>query len=573
MAFSDAVLAHARQHVGRTLYAFTPNERKVLAPFFTNVDRSVFFMFTLPQSVGDVLFAMYSRMKNPRGVRGVFVDSFLPLFLAITLRETRESCGGDPERFIRERKIASLEDFLGASDEARGAFADFLRAFSVDPKYITTFSTTEKVKRFLSLFLDRYGHNSIARMAGGIWIGFEQISILAAKSIEWGRPGSGYIELSTRYVDMGGKDLYPIADELALCGVAPGKVAKVIDACFDAYRTLQGERFSGPLPSYLREAYGALYQGFPKDLDAGVIGETCDVLGNFLPAATLTSVGVCVSGEALPGLIKHLMLDRAPETIALAEALVEESSILGYDQFLRHMEIAPWDECHWTYLAPEPFAPERAPKVIVMERDAQVRDALVRAFEDSHPAVETFDDVLALLARTERGAFDKLPHQFEYFTAAFRGVMSFRGWRDLQRMGFCTHHRTYLTPTIGFYRYNKPVPFELYGASAALIHGLNKAIFQDMADAGVPAALMQYPLALGNLVGFHIGANLREWEFCIWQRGDYSVNHEVRVVFLSIDRSLRTLYPWWGDLSRGDTTPAYVFARGGKAIPLAPQGM
>jgi hypothetical protein len=418
------------------------------------------------------------------------------------------------------------------------------------------------------MFLDRYGHNSIARMAGAIWIGFEQISILAAKSIEWGRPGSGYIELSTRYVDMGGKDMYPIADELAAYGVTPGKVARVIDASFAAYRSLQGEGFAGPFPSYLRETYGDLYERSSKNLEAGVIGETCDVLGNFLPAATLTSVGVCVSGEAFPGLVKHLLLDATPENIALAEALIRESPMLGYDQFLRHMEISPWEETGWTYLSTERFSRERSPKVITMERDNRVRDGLVNAFEDSHPMVQTFDDVCALFPPAKRTKFDKLPHQFECFAAAFRGVMSFRGWRDLHRMGFCTHHRTYLTPDIGFYRYDKPVPFGLYGESAILIHGLNTALFREMEEAGVPPQLRQYPLALGNLVGFHVGANLREWEFCIWQRGDFSVNHEVRGVFLSIDQLFGSIYPWWGSLSRGDTTPAYVFARDGKGIPL-----
>ena len=51
--------------------------------------------------------------------------------------------------------------------------------------------------------------------------------------------------------------------------------------------------------------------------------------------------------------------------------------------------------------------------------------------------------------------------------------MSFRGWRDIHRQGFCTHLRTFVTPEMGFYQYDKPAPAELAKVFER-IHFVNK---------------------------------------------------------------------------------------------------
>ena len=96
----------------------------------------------------------------------------------------------------------------------------------------------------------------------------------------------------------------------------------------------------------------------------------------------------------------------------------------------------------------------------------------------------------------------------------------------------------------------------------------NKDIYTKLMESDVPRALAQYPLALGNFVGFSASGNLLQWEFCNWQRTKFSVNHEVRQIFLSIEKQLRFQYPWWSEISRADMTPAYIFARGSKGLPL-----
>lgn len=89
-----------------------------------------------------------------------------------------------------------------------------------------------------------------------------------------------------------------------------------------------------------------------------------------------------------------------------------------------------------------------------------------------------------------------------------------------------------------------------------------------MKETGIPPQLMQYPMALGNLITFQAGGNLLELEFCIWQRTKFSVNHEVRQIFLAMEKALRMQYPWWKEISRADMADAYIFARTKKGTLL-----
>ena len=53
---------------------FTPDERKTLEPFFTNLDGHVFALTNLPETVKGALFARYSR--SAKSLRRLFLDEF-----------------------------------------------------------------------------------------------------------------------------------------------------------------------------------------------------------------------------------------------------------------------------------------------------------------------------------------------------------------------------------------------------------------------------------------------------------------------------------------------------------------
>ena len=53
---------------------FSEAEAAALRPYFTNVDRPVFALVNLPETVKGALFARYSR--SPKSLRRLFLDEF-----------------------------------------------------------------------------------------------------------------------------------------------------------------------------------------------------------------------------------------------------------------------------------------------------------------------------------------------------------------------------------------------------------------------------------------------------------------------------------------------------------------
>jgi thymidylate synthase ThyX len=555
------LLASARSYVTEPVpYRFSPSELDVLENFFSNTRHKIFYVNGLPSNMMASLTSMYSRLKNPRGLRGVFVDSFLPSVLATNLSECQEEFDGDSEKFLKDRGLGTLQEFIDYSQESRRIFRQMTALFRIDPEYVKTLADSKKAKRFLDAWLDKYGHNSIARM-GNLCICFERISMLAAKSIEWSRPGSGYVELSSRYVDMGGNDMYPIVDDLTALDISTKHATSTIDTLFKEYKTFIGEDLDGEFPKWLVETYGSNIEK-PATLKLGVSGETYDVGGNLLPAGTLTSLCATVSGEAFPSLLRHLRLDDTPENDAIVEFLVEEGKKTGADQFARHYDIGESEAALWRYLDTTPFERESWSDSSVkplgtLPSDEPIAQALAL---EGYPSISSAIATLFPDGRTGEKDFRKLPRAFETVTCAFKGVMPFRDWRDLQRMGMSTHKRTFLTPRLGFYQYDKPHPLVVDEAFAKA-EAAARAAYEKY-EGTVPAPLLQYLMPLGCNVGFLYAANIRQHEFCNWQRGKSDVNHSVRQIFIDMEVKLRETYTWYAKASRGDITRKYVFARG-----------
>lgn len=550
------MVAAAREFVRAPVsYHWTQRELFALEPFFSNTDRKVFFIEYMPEAASTSLLAMYSRLKNPRGIRGNWVDSFLPSLLASLLDECAAMDGKQIQEWLKAKGATTLDRFCEATPQAQAIWQLLVDCTHQGSALLHRLALGDRIRQFLQMWLDAYGHNSIAR-TGKIVLCCEDFSLLTVKTLEWGRPGAGEIELSTRYVNVSKKGQYPFEREISLINPMVGELAaEVRDTAMDTYQELMGEKLDGPFPAFLRQKWQGVVSD--SDLTSGVFGETCDVLGNLLPCSTLTSVGISMSAEAFPQHLKHLYLDGLPEGEALAEFISEEAQRIGLGSFVRHEQPTEWDRANWKYL--DPIVPSTW---FMAPANAYIEMLLARVFQE-----DSFSNVLGALAKVPRGEYDKLPSQFESVTANAWGIMSFRGWRDLQRQSFCAHLRGRVTPHLGFYVYPKPAPGELHYAFR-MTHTGNKQLYRHMNEMGIPAALREYPMALGTNVPYYIAGNLRQWEFCNWQRSDFSVNDEVRQQFLAVEGHLREMYPWWPQLSRADTTPHYVFARGKTPVKL-----
>ena len=125
---------------------FTPEERAILAPHFTNLDRPVFALVNLPETVKGALFARYSRYSGT--VRRLYLEEFA----------ADSPPGGRP---------------FDAEEGERAA------------------------KLYERVFLG-YGDDSIAQV-GGAHVACEWVSNILTKLLQRGRLAA-YLEQSTRYI-------------------------------------------------------------------------------------------------------------------------------------------------------------------------------------------------------------------------------------------------------------------------------------------------------------------------------------------------------------------------------------
>src|ERR671914_263053 len=124
---------------------FSEEERALLAPHFTNLDRPVFALVNLPETVKGAMFARYSRYQGT--LRRMYLDEFAG--------EAREAKPFDGHEGERARRLYE-RIFLG------------------------------------------YGDDSVAQL-GGAHIACEWVSNVMTKLLQRGRLAA-YLEQSTRYI-------------------------------------------------------------------------------------------------------------------------------------------------------------------------------------------------------------------------------------------------------------------------------------------------------------------------------------------------------------------------------------
>src|SRR6476660_8616015 len=167
---------------------FTPAEADKISPYFTNLDRPVFALVNLPETVKGALFARYSR--SAKSLRRLFLDEF-----AGDLRQARD-----------------------AADAGVGA---------------------SRAERLYARVLNEYGDDSVAQL-GAAHVACEGVSNILTKVLEWGRL-MAYLEQSTRYVPYtdrpDGRWKYRVPGELDGSALRTEFVA-ALDAAFDTYARL-----------------------------------------------------------------------------------------------------------------------------------------------------------------------------------------------------------------------------------------------------------------------------------------------------------------------------------------------
>jgi thymidylate synthase ThyX len=393
---------------------FSAEERERLAPHFTNLDRPVFGLVNLPETVKGALFARYSRYQGT--LRRLFLDEF-----ADSVPEAQAIEGAEGKR------AADLYEriFLG------------------------------------------YGDDSVAQL-GGAHIACEWTSNLLTKILQ--RPRlAAYLEQSTRYI--------AYDDRLDRFGYRYHRDARfgpqyerALDDIFETYGRLLEQTTAwvgGQFPRADNESAGAHTRA--------VRAKALDLVRGLLPAATLSHVGIYGSGQTYEQLVLHLLAHPLAEARSYGGLLLEELEKIipsfvvripredrggRWIEFLRaRRDAADTAAARLGLTDSEPLS---APSVRLLRAHGSEEELLAALLFES--AVTDEDDVLRVVASLDADERAALLHEligtrenrrhrpgrgFETVSYRFEIVSDYGAFRDLQRHRLLTCQWQRLSPDLG----------------------------------------------------------------------------------------------------------------------------
>lgn len=489
--------------------SFSDEERALLAPHFTNLDRPVFALINLPETVKGALFARYSRY--PGTVRRLFLEEF-------------------------------------ADDVPEGA-----RPFDGE-------EGERAARLYKNVFLG-YGDDSIAQV-GGAHIACEWVSNILTKVLQRGRLAA-YLEQSTRYIpydqpmpgDIGGGYRYYGDDELG------PRFAAAMDELFEIYsRSLKGveawaaerwPRGDEPEPAWRRS----------------IRAKALDLLRGLLPAATLSHVGIFASGQAYEQLLLRLMASPLPEARGFGSMILTElqqvmpSFVARVErpdrggEWISYLEGRRDAAERWVgRLGLDRRAPDDAPTVELIHVDGSEEDLLASCLFESAQVPETeirarldvleTDDRARLLADLVGGRRNRRHRPgrgFEALRYRFEIVSDYGGFRDLQRHRMLTCQWQRLTPDLG-----AGVPEEVRDAGLGDEYqralDISRGEFERLEGTGLREAA-PYALCLGYRIRYVLDLNAREAMHLIELRSGREGHPTYRAVAHAMHERIAAVHP------------------------------
>lgn len=484
-----------------------------LAPFFTNLDKSVYVPLILAPELIGALCSRTSRAAQD--LRYIYLHEFVYPFV-------------DPVRSEKDNEESWQEKVKYG--EALKKFISFLHEHSV----LELFSNP-RARSFYVKWLAQYGDDSIAQMAGTHLV-FWGLSQVAIKHLEDQRIALAPIEKSTRYVNysqkVGGHYLYHTDPALQDLGLKE-EYERAMDGLFDTYGRL--------LPLLNKWLQGR----FPEEKPAVVEKKAFDTLRGLLPTSTISQVSFFGNGQSFEHLINRSLKHPLGEIRWAGERAYEELFQVT-PSFLRRIkdeEKCEIVEEYQSYLAekkkrlgqisqelPGEPAEERIASVPqaeikLVESDPEGEDKIIAAmlYDAGH---KSWADVLErvrkmnvaekeriiggyLKSRTQR--WQKAGRAFENVYNRFEIVMNIGAWRDLHRHRMLTQQRQNFSCRHGY-----DVPSEVVEA------GFEKefrAALDLVGDLFVKVEkrdpeLAQYCVTLAHRLRFMQWENLRQ---SIWQ--------------------------------------------------------
>ena len=490
--------------------SFTEAERERLSAHFTNLDRPVFALVSLPETVKGALFARYSRY--PGTLRRLFLDEF----------------------------AADLPGAPALDERVEGARAAQL---------------------YERVFVG-YGDDSVAQL-GGAHVACEWVSNILTKILQRPRLGA-YLEQSTRYIAYdapmpdGGPGSYRYYRD-------PELGPEYVRAMDDLFTT-----YSEALPrvSAWAEAEFPRAEEEPPGAHARAIrAKALDLLRGLLPASSLSHMGIFATGQTYEQLILHLLAHPLPEARRYGEMILQE--VKGVmPSFVARVE-RPDRGGEWiAYLEQRARAGERwtrrlglderaggdGPSVTLLRAEGDEDDLLAALlFEAGACSEEEARRAIAGLDGNERtellgdlvGGRSNRRHRpgrgFEALRYRFEIVADYGAFRDLQRHRMLTIQWQALTPELGA---GVPEQVDVAGCGEEYRRALevSRREYERLRDRGLATAA-PYALCLGYRIRFILDLNAREAMQLIELRSGREGHPSYRAVAHEMQAQIAEVHP------------------------------
>jgi thymidylate synthase ThyX len=457
---------------------FTEAERSRLTLHFTNLDRPVFALVNLPETVKGALFARYSRYQGT--LRRLFLDEF-------------------------------AEDLAAPGSGWDG-------------------SEGQRAAQLYERIFVGYGDDSVAQL-GGAHIACEWVSNILTKILQRPRLGA-YLEQSTRYIaydapmpDPPGGYRYYRDPELG------PEYVRAMDRLFSIYSQAL------PRVSAWAQREFPRRDGEPDAAHARAIkAKALDLLRGLLPASSLSHMGIFATGQTYEQLILHLLAHPLPEARGYGRMILEEvkavipSFVARVErpdrggEWIEYLEARSSAGAHWAKrLGLDDGEPDRdgRPSVTLLRHDGAEDDLLTALlFECSACSEQSIRAAVAELGAQERTALlsdlvglrSNRRHRpgrgFETLRYRFEIVSDYGAFRDLQRHRMLTAQWQTLTADLG-----AGIPEQVRSAGCGDDYQraleISAAEHQRLIDRGLRVAA-PYALCLGYRIRYVLDLNARE---------------------------------------------------------------
>jgi len=486
---------------------FTHEEQTRLAPHFTNLDRPVFALVNLPETVKGALFARYSRY--PGTLRRLFLDEFADSLPQVPVVE------------------------LGEGERA--------------------------AKLYETIFLG-YGDDSVAQL-GGAHIACEWTSNLLTKILQ--RPRlAAYLEQSTRYIAYD----TPL-DGFGYRYHRDPRFGPAYEVAMDELFATYSALLTG-VSAWVDERFPAAEGESPAAHRRAVRAKALDLVRGVLPAASLSHVGIYATGQTYEQLVLHLLAHPLAEARAYGEMLLEELQAVmpsfvtrvprpdrggRWIEYLRERSEAAASVA--ARLGLDDASDEvAAPSVRLLRAHGTEEELLAALLYEASTAGEAQAlAAVAGLAPEERAALirdlvaerENRRHRpgrgFETLTYRFEIVSDYGAFRDLQRHRLLTCQWQRLSPDLG-----ADIPHEVeesgLGSDYARALETSRAEYERLRGEGL-ADEAPYALCLAYRIRYVLELDAREALHLIELRSGREGHPSYRAVALQMQEAIAGVHP------------------------------